>query len=116
MQSFARDPVSFTSWVALHCIHLLEGDTQEAYTRVDDGLLEDRGRLFPERFVILTFDKQGVITILDRLGPNNYPGVPVTWESLDPLLTDYSVIFPTASSYQRNFDFYNYVMAQRSKH
>lgn len=98
----------------LHCIHLLSGDTQESYTRIDGGLKEEDGRLWPERFVLLTFDGQGIVTILDQLDSDDYSDLPLTWETPEPLLTNRSLIYQTPSSYGRNFDFYKYMVDQRS--
>jgi hypothetical protein len=97
----------------LHCIHLLSGDTQESYTRTADGLQERGGRLWPERFIIVTLDAQGNVMLLDQLGSDDYSNLPITWESLEPLLTNRSLIYSTVTGSGRNFDFYNYMMAQR---
>jgi len=96
----------------LHCIHLLSGDTQESYTRTDAGLVETGGRLWPERFIIVTFDDQGRVTVLDQLDQDDFEILPVTWESIKPLVTNRSLIYPDVTSSGRNFDFYNYMMEQ----
>lgn len=92
----------------LHCIHLLAGDTQETYVRVADGLQETGRRLFPDRFIILTFDAEGRVTIIDELGAEAYADIPVTWQSSEPLHTDRSLILPLSPG--ENLDFYNYVL------
>ena len=99
---------------SLHCIHLLSGDTQESYTRTEQGLQERGGRLWPERFLIVTFDGRGIVKVLDQLDSDDIPELPITWASPDPLLTNRSLIYETISSYGRNFDFYNYMVSQRS--
>ncbi len=98
----------------LHCIHLLSNDTQESYTRTGSGLLETGGRLFAERFIIVTFDERGFVTVMDQLSPDDIADLPVIWESRKPLITNRSLIYQTVSSYARNFDLYNYMMAQYS--
>jgi len=96
----------------LHCIHLLSGDTQESYTRTEDGLVEDDGRLWPNRFIIVTFDDQGKVTILDQLDRDDYENLPITWESDAPLETNRSLIYPATTGLGRNFDFFNYMKEQ----
>ncbi|MEX1248713.1 MAG: hypothetical protein WEA61_09555 [Anaerolineales bacterium] len=95
----------------LQCIHLLDGDTQETYTRLPDGLLETGGRLKREYFIILTFDQLGNVTLIDEFGPENYPDLPITWESTETLRTDFRLILPQAEG--KNLDFYNYIVSHR---
>jgi hypothetical protein len=96
----------------LHCIHLLSGDAQEGYTRTEDGLVEEDGRLWPDRFIILTFDDQGLVTVLDQLDQDDYENLPVTWEAKSPLVTNRSLIYPVSTDLGRNFDLFNYIKGQ----
>lgn len=90
----------------LHCIHLLDGDTEETYTRTPDGLVENELRLWPEDFVILTLEADGTAKILGQLGPAEYPLLPITWESSELLVTDFGLILSEPP--KGNMDFYNY--------
>jgi hypothetical protein len=100
----------------LHCFHLISGDVQESYIRTKDGLVEDDGRLWPNRFIIVTFDGQGMVTILDQLDQDDFDNLPITWEANAPLVTNRSLIYPATTSLGRNFDFYNYMKEQYFSH
>lgn len=100
----------------LHCIHLLSGDTQESYTRTQDGLIEKGGRLWPNHFVIVTFDDQGKVTLLDQLDQNDFENLPIFWQSTIPLETNLGLIFPANTSLARNFNFYKYMKEKYYSH
>jgi hypothetical protein len=92
---------------------LLSGDTQESYTRTEGGLLESGGRLWPERFIILSFDEQGKVTLLDQITENDFPGLPLTWESHEPIPMNRFLIYNTIGG-DPNLDFYNYMLNQKN--
>jgi len=100
----------------LHCIHLLSGDTQESYTRTEGGLLETGDRLWPNRFIIVTFDNLGKVTLINELDADDYSDLPLTWGVSDPLRTNRSLIYEAVYNFGRNFDFYEYMVNQSSGH
>lgn len=95
----------------LHCIHLLAGDKEETYTRLDNGLLEDTGRMFFDNFIILTFESPEDVILLDQLTEDSYVDLPINWASSKPLATNWSVIFPLDGG--RNQSFYKYLTGER---
>lgn len=92
----------------LHCIHLLDGDTQETYARTSAGLVENGARVWPENFVILTLDEDGTAHIIEQIEMGQYPLLPVIWESSAPLVTKRELILFQPPL--RNIEFYEYTL------
>lgn len=94
----------------LHCIHLLDNDSQETYTRESGGLREDGGRLFADNLIILTFDEQGFVTVLPEISHTGYPLLPVTWQVDEPIRTNFDLIYSWPFTFGKNYAFYNYML------
>ena len=79
----------------IRCVILKQGDKEENYIRSDGWILEanSSGRYELDN-IILTFDATGWVTLIPELGPDDLPGIPLTWEVREPLRTVYDIIYP----------------------
>lgn len=97
----------------LHCLHFFDNDTQETYTRNADSLVDDRGREYELSFIILTMDGDGNAMVLDQITEDQFPLLPITWVSGEPITTDYSLILPDPSEEEYRTAIYIYSLGIR---
>ncbi len=90
----------------LSCIHLLANSQEETYVRTQAGLIENTGRLFDPDFILLQVNENGEVILLEALSPEDYPLLPIDWDSPVPLTTNLERIqsFPSRNSFIEFFE------------
>lgn len=97
----------------LQCIHLKDSEAPDSYFREEGLLIEDSGREYEEDFIILTFDAQGYVTIIEEITQEGYPSLSLNWQSSAPILTNRSRILLVEVPGSRVSQFYEYMLARR---
>lgn len=90
----------------IRTIHLFDNDTEETYTWQNGMLLEDSGRTYESDFIIVTFGNDGEAQLISEFKKDDFPLLPITWLSREPISTNRSRIIKRDDKEQTQFYMY----------
>ncbi len=101
----------------IRCVHLIEGDTEESFARVEGWLEEPKtGGRYELDIIILTFDETGEVRLIDEISPEDYPDLPIIWEIREPLRTVHDIIYPEDYESGLRSQIYDYALEYARHH